>query len=153
MVQKTLAAGRFNGAEFRRRSWFALIPADTTLDEIIHPSYWAHLAKKINIGDLIEANAEDGTFFQVFRVVGKGGDGKTLLLRQLYGYGTEPEVVAAAEVVAAEVSDRYEVKWGGPKALWRVIDLATKLPVASKLGTREEAAAEAYRLKQTAMAA
>lgn len=63
---KKLAAARFALANGNREVWQARVEPGTTLDEMLEPSFWAHVAGKIDVrgfGSKIEVIAEDGSFY------------------------------------------------------------------------------------------
>lgn len=48
--------------------WFLEVPAGTTLEDVLLPSYWAHIARKLRAKALILVYAEDGTWEAELRV-------------------------------------------------------------------------------------
>lgn len=138
-----IGGGKVRDASYWRRTWDAEINEGVSLDDVLNPSFWAHVSPKVNIGDKIEVAAPDGSFFAVLWVAGKTAT--TLHVKPLMGWTPSEAEVATTDEAVKAASVRYDIKLRG-KARWCVIDLATMRPVETGFGTREEAAAVAAAL-------
>lgn len=122
------------GADYARQSFRATPPAGTTLDEMLAPEYWAHVAQKVNPHDLIEVVPEDGAFFARLFVVST----QKLSMKVAKLEYVEFSTTAIAET--AKVKDEFECKWSGPAAKWRVHRKAdNSLATTDSFASREDA--------------
>lgn len=107
-----LQFGRLGLAQSHRRELFADIPAGSTLETILEPSYWAHHAHEIKPLDIIEAFCEDGSWEARLRVMFvANGEVKLSLMSK---------VDHAATAVAAPADTPYEIKWISPTKKYAV---------------------------------
>ncbi len=58
-----LRVGRFAEAEQRRSIYSAVVPTGVTLDDVLAPTYWVHVARRLRPYDRIEVTSEDGAFW------------------------------------------------------------------------------------------
>jgi hypothetical protein len=58
-----LQAARFMPAEYTRVIYQAVPEDGATIDDVLKPEYWAHVAHKLKPGHRIEILAEDGSWF------------------------------------------------------------------------------------------
>lgn len=95
------------------RSHYGVVAEDgVSLDDLLRPEYWAHVATKLRKFDIIEVLPEDGSFFVELIVLQVGiGYAKVMLLR---------EVGLEADEVLPD-ADGVIVKWKGPHRKWAVI--------------------------------
>lgn len=94
-----------------KRTW-DLTPAEgTTVENLLNPEFWSHIAAKLQPDDQIWVTPADRNFVAHLLVV----DCTNLSARM--------QVLSHHEIdpVSAHEDDRYEVKWGGPKHKWRVL--------------------------------
>ncbi len=103
-----LHGGKFGLLQGKRNEWFADIPAGTTLETILHPTYWVHIiSKQVRPLDKIEAFCEDGSWEAKLRVMYVG---RTELMVSLI-YSAEHDQSTAEEDAPNE---EFEVAWLGP---------------------------------------
>lgn len=65
----TLMPGRFQLAEQSRNQWCVTAEHGITFQQMLHPDYWAHEARKLKPYDLIECRSDDGTFWGLMIVL------------------------------------------------------------------------------------
>lgn len=94
--------GRLQAVNHARRELSADIPAGTSLETILEPSYWAHHTRDIQAGDVVEALCEDGRWEASLRVMFVATDAVRLVVRWKAEYQDAGAVVE---------SETYEVKW------------------------------------------
>lgn len=124
---------RFGLSEAKRRDWVADVEAGRTVQDILEPSYWAHIAPQLSAGDHIEARAEDGKWI-AFLIV--------LYCERTYARVVVDRVLEIREnAVATDESIRHKVEWKGPHYKFAVIRIADSQMLQSGFKTREEAAA------------
>lgn len=66
---KTLPMADLQRMEQRINQHIIYVAEGTTPDDIIHPQFWKHTAKKLNPYDLVHVIAKDGTFTALFQVI------------------------------------------------------------------------------------
>lgn len=112
----TLKTSNFKNAEYARTVWHVESEHGETIDQIMRPEYWAHVAAQLSPGDRIEVIAQDNKFFAEFHVFARlVGGAKVGLLRY--------EVFAdnAFEVGMTDLGvPDYKVVWKYNKYKWCV---------------------------------
>lgn len=121
-----ILAPQFKEAEFSRRVWCAAPERGLGVDDLLQPSYWAHVAKTVRPGDRIEAVAHDGSWFAEFYVISAGAN--------------EVRVVSlrVASLTAQSVTVEYEVKFRG-RAKWSVLRMTDKAVMVDGLDDEKAA--------------
>lgn len=105
---------RFKLAESVRRTHVVTPHHGTTLEEVMKPEYWAHIAAELKAGSHIEVVAEDGSWFaELFVVHAERLWAKMALLRKV-------DLVATATEVNPADFEEFYVKWSGPVSKFRV---------------------------------
>lgn len=103
---------KFKQAEYVRNVW-AVTPEDgVTLDQVLEPSFWAHVAANLKPWDKIEVRAEDGTYYA------------ELIVLQAARSWAKVRMIHQVELDEAPAENNdvpgYHVKFAG-RAKWRVI--------------------------------
>lgn len=131
-IMAALKLSRMNEASFWRNVWTVNPEVNTTIDEMKTEGYWAHTASRMKPWDLIEARAEDGSFYAMFIVLDTGRTwAKVHLLNEWKLENVEqPEV---------QVDKEYFIKFRGPQFRWSVIRTKDKAVVKENLFPKEEA--------------
>lgn len=112
---RKLHGSRFGLAEHKRRIWSIVPEHGTEFDEILKPSYWAHVAKQLRITDRIEVHAEDGCYFAELIVRDAGNLFASVgVLRKI-----DLDTVKSGNAEAG-----YDVAWKGPHRKFAVIRLS-----------------------------
>lgn len=102
------------GADFARQSFRATPPAGTKIEDMLVPEYWAHVARKFTPYDIIEVVPEDGAFYARLFVQNTG---------KLWAKIFKLECVElSAKKPIADIQAKYEPKYAGPAAKWRVVN-------------------------------
>lgn len=101
------------GAEFARQLFRAVPPENTKIEEMLDPEYWAHVARKFTPYDMVEVVPEDGSFYARLIVTSTG---------KLWAKMQKLEYVELSVKKAEPATDKYEPKYGGPSAKWRVVN-------------------------------
>lgn len=123
----------FLGADFARQVFYATPAAGTTIDDVMQPDYWAHVARRMNPRDIVEVVPEDGSFYaRLFVLNSDKLWAKMAKLEHVsFGEGKKPETAK---------SDLFEAKYAGPSAKWRVHNKSDGSLVANdSFQTRDEA--------------
>lgn len=120
----------FFEAATRRNSW-SIVPADgTAYEALFEPGYWANISGRLRAGDLIEVNAEDGSYFALFYVLATADKAARVveLLRKAMQGDELPDVGAG-----------FEVKWKGPILKYSVLRTADGINISRGHDTRASA--------------
>jgi len=125
-----LHPSRFALAGHKRNVYF-ITPADgTTLDDVLDPLYWSHVAQRLRPTDLVEVHAEDGSFFAELFVREAGRQQATLV----------PLRVVEFEKLKQEPSrEGFTAAWKGPHHRWCVVRLADGALIKTECGSKDEA--------------
>lgn len=114
MGQDKINETRMQLGEQARNVHRVIAVAGTTLEQILKPEYWSHVAKnRLRIYDLIEVLIEDGSAYYEFLVVSVGR--------------TEAHVALKSQMDLHKVSQGvltpsdYSIKWSGPHTKHRVL--------------------------------
>jgi hypothetical protein len=102
----------FHNADYVRQSFRVTPPAGTTLEEMLAPDYWAHVARRMTPYDVIEVVPEDGSFYARLFVLNSDTLWAKVAVLEHVKFGEAASKPAAI--------DAFEVKFGGPNAKWRV---------------------------------
>lgn len=117
-------------AAVARNVWSVIPPDGTGYDEMFRPEFWSHVAKQMRSGDIIEATAEDGSWFA-----------------QLYVLAVASQSVAVVELRRIDLQDanlpdvdaRFAIAWKGPALKYCVIRISDNSRIYDKIETRAAA--------------
>lgn len=110
---KMLAESNFRLAQYVTNRWSVTLDDATPYDRLFEADYWAHVGRKMQIGDIVEVHAENGTWFAELYVVGAHRlAAKVVEMRKI-------DLAAAPEV--STVASPLSVKWRGPNGKWSVM--------------------------------
>lgn len=116
---RKLLTNQFKGAEYETLFSVAYPEDGTTLDEMLKPEYWAHVARDMKPWQRIEVRAADKSWMaELVVLVVKPFAVKVVVLDK---FEFEAKSVAAAANI--DVPEGYELKYRG-KAGWSVIRLS-----------------------------
>lgn len=119
---------RLRQAEFNRTVWAAQPEPGTTLEDMVKPEYWAHVAKNFKVGDRVEVVPEGAEWFAELFVRSVSPTAATV-------------VVLRSQVFAerkASIDPGLDVKYRGANG-WSVIRKSDKSVLYEKGDTREAA--------------
>jgi hypothetical protein len=110
---KQLPANGLSAAEYIRREWRITVDPATTLDDMMNPGYWAHVAAQLRTGDEITAVAEDNSFYAKFFVrFARRLEASVSLIQHV-----ELEAVA----VTTELASEYSIKFRGQRSKFTIL--------------------------------
>ena len=104
---------RLKLAEFERNTWVVNAEHGTTINDVLEPAYWAHVAQKFRPYDRVEVRVDSGEWMLELLVL--GCDRSWARMHVLHRHElaeVEPEMPAAA---------KHRVEWKGPQLKWCVI--------------------------------
>jgi hypothetical protein len=122
---------RMRVAEYERTVYVADIAYGVSLDEILAPGFWAHVATKLPPYTQIEARSEDGSWIAYLIVTGSDRTWARVAVDRVVNLTTKE--------VSETQATQHEVKWKGPALKYAVIRLADEAVVLSGFRQREEA--------------
>jgi hypothetical protein len=122
---------RMRAAEYERTVYVADVSYGVSLDEVLKPSYWAHVATKLPPYTHIEARAEDGSWIAYLIVTGSDRTWARVAVDRVVNLTTKD--------VAETQATQHEVKWKGPALKYAVVRLHDDTVVLSGFRQREEA--------------
>ena len=120
--------------EHRHKIFFADVPAGHILTHLLEPSYWAHIANKVNLGDEIIALAEDNTYRAHFIVLQKSTGWVQV-------YCLKFDELTKPFEMPDDADTTYAVEHSGNYHKWRVRRKSDNYVLVSQLKTRDEAVA------------
>lgn len=126
-----LMPSRFALAEFRRHDWVADVESGRTVEDILQPSYWTHIAPQLQPYDHIEARAEDGKWIAFLIVLFSENNYAQVIVDRVL------KIEANADTTSP--SAKYKVDWKGPHYKYVVIRVSDDQMLHSGCKTRDEA--------------
>ena len=123
-----LLQNRIKQADFIRTVWSAQPEPGTTLDEMLLPEYWAHVAKTLKKGDRIDVTSDDGEWFAELYVRASSDNSVAVVVLQKHVFSAPAPVADGT----------FELKHRGG-AKWSVIRRSDKRVMVENLETRPEA--------------
>lgn len=114
-------------AEFTRVVYSHTPSEDVTLDDVLVPSYWTHVATKFKPGTRIEVLSADMTWFAELLVIDSSrSHASVAVLRQVKVALPARKAAPAAGAELDFVEKGYEVKFAGQEKKYRVIRKSDK---------------------------
>jgi len=124
---------RMGLAEDKRHDWVVDIPITVQREEILDPSYWAHVAEQMEPMDHIEARWEDGSKI-IYLVV-------QMCERNYARVALHGELTLDTAISVPTGSEKYKVEFKGTRLQWTVIRIADSVTLHSGAKSRELATA------------
>lgn len=126
-----LQPARHGLAEQLRQDHVVDAEEGTTLDDVMRPGYWQHIAQKLQVFDHVEVRAETGEWVAMLMVASVGRTWARMHLMHKY------ELVG--EQKAAVPNDEHEVIWRGPHLKFAVKRRRDGTVLQERLDTKEAA--------------
>jgi hypothetical protein len=104
---------RMGLAEQLRQDWVVNAEEGTSVEEVLDPQYWAHMAMHLQPMDRIDVRAETGDWLLELLVINTGRNWAQMHLLARH------DLVKRAETMPASV--KHRVEWKGPQLRWCVI--------------------------------
>lgn len=121
---------RMQTAEYVRRDWVVTAEEGTTVDDVLDPSYWVHLAGQLTPYDRIEVRVDTGEFLLELLVKQSGRNWAQVAL--LHHHDLVGDVTTGAAI-----GDEFEVLWKGPLLKWCAIRKSDKQILEQKMASKE----------------
>lgn len=131
-----LAPGRRKDREFENRDHCVTAEAGTTMDDVVRPEFWAHVAPQLRPYDEIRVRTDDGVFYARVLVMSVGRNWAKVHILECHSL-TSKDV----DMSQAEAYEGFEIKYRGPHCRFSVIRKGDKSVIQENLGTKGEAEA------------
>jgi TusA-related sulfurtransferase len=131
MTEASLNPNALIDAEFSRRVYCVNVLPSTTVEDLVNPNFWTHVAMKLRPGDMIEVLSDDKAFCA------------KLVVRSARRLDATVSLVYWKDLEIADVSQiasEYEIVFRGAKSRWSILKGSDVLK--SCFDTRNQA--EAY---------
>lgn len=136
-----LTEQNFGFAEARRCDWVCLAAEGTTVDDVLKPLYWSHVAPQLHEYDRIEVREETGSWLLELMVLRCERNWASVMQLQHYAIRAVDEDAALAS--------NFEAKWGGGHHKWRVIRKSDSEVLHTRCDSQEAALAWISNYEQT----
>ena len=127
----TMQESRMKLAQYERQDWIANAEIHHTIDDILKPGYWAHMAAKLTAFDHIEVRAEDGSWVAYLLVI----QADRLWAKVVLDH--KIDLVSAEEMPST--SPEHTVEWKGPHRRFGVVRVSDQELIRADFHTKEEA--------------
>lgn len=104
----------------------------TTLEDVLQPEYWSHVARNLRTGHRVEIFAADGSYWAMLIVRAAGTRDAVVQTLQHVELGPQSDIVVAPSA--------YEVKWRGPSKKWGVVRREDNEVIRDEFAVKEQAA-------------
>ncbi len=123
---------RMQNAEYLRRDWVCTAEEGTTVEDILEPGYWAHIAQQLTIYDRIEVRIDTGEFLLELLVKDcKRNWAQVALLHHHDLVGKVPTAIAP--------SDEFDAVYKGTLRKWCALRKADNAVLCEKLESKAQA--------------
>ena len=120
---------RIGLAENKRHDWVVDVPISVCLEDVMEPSYWAHVSAEMDPLDHIEVRSEDSSWVADLIVQFCERNYAIVVLKQLVKLDPTTEVPIT--------SIKHKVEWKGGIHRWSVIRLADSQMLQSSFKSKE----------------
>ena len=124
---------RMQPAEYNRQDFVANAEVAHTVDDLLQPGYWSHMAAQLNAYDHIEVRADDGSWLVELLVTEVGKNYAKVIIRHKY------DLVNVTE--APVLSEQHKIEFKGPQKKHVVIRVSDGQSIKEGISKREEAEA------------
>ena len=139
MSAKPLLPTRIKLADYVRQHWRSTPDGGITLEQVLEPSFFGHIAKKIALLDIIEVIPQDNSYFAELLVTGKADDRVTVTLLRHIPLAEQTKAKTQGTTSARIAEDDLEVKYRGPIAKHTVWVKSTHEIIKEGFDTADEA--------------
>jgi len=127
-----LTKSRFKLAEYEHNNWVATVESGASLEEVLKPEYWAHIAREMRPFDHVEARAEDGAWWAHLLVT--SCDTMWAKCHVLLHVELEDSMMEGSEP-----DDGLKVEWGNLHTKYRIIRKSDRAVLQDGFATRDDA--------------
>lgn len=130
--QIMLSERRFDLAEQKHNRWFAGVENSVSIDDVMNPEFWGHVARNLRPCDEIVVYPDSCEWRLHLHVVSVNRQGATVAKLAYNDFTT-------GDVVAGEDPTGLIAKWAGPIRMWEVVRKDDGSMVKSGVPTKEAA--------------
>jgi len=123
---------RMRLAEYDRQEWIVNAEPGHTIEDLMKPGYWAHMAQQMTAYDHIEVRAEDGSWVAELLVVQVDRMWAKVVLKSKFDFTVTED---------PEELNQHVVEWKGPQHRFAVIRTSDREKIKDGFQNKEEAAA------------
>lgn len=129
--QRILNPQRMGLAEHLRQQWMVNAEEGTTVEDVLDPQYWSHMAAQLQPYDRVDVLLETGDWLMELLVINRGRNWAQVHVLHKYDLEQRSETMPAAQ--------KHRIEWKGPKHKHAVIRLADSQMIQDGFSSREEA--------------
>ena len=122
---------RMRLAEYDRQEWIVNAELGTTLEDLMQPEYWAHMAEQMKVYDHVEVRAEDESWLANLIVRRVERSAAVVHLLQFFEF--------TSKVQLTPVAVKHEVQWKGPQRKFAVIRTSDAECIKDEFVSRDDA--------------
>lgn len=108
-------------ADYARGNYFLKVPPGVSLDDLMDPDFWQHLAAGLKVDARLEVVSEDGTIDADLRVIAIDPRGAWVQMRLLRVYVAQESKEVREAPLGTPDNEGYRVEWAGPSHRFRII--------------------------------
>ena len=127
-----LVESRLGYASHKRQDWVVEAAEGTTVEDVLEPSYWAHVASKFYDRDRIEVRLETGEWLLDLIVIGAGRNWLRVHLAARHDLAEAPNDMPASAI-------KHKAVYKGTHKRWIVLRLSDSAEISSGHATKEMA--------------
>jgi hypothetical protein len=132
----TLPVNGLHEESYSIKRWHVQIPNEHKAEDIVKPSYWAHISRRLHRGDIITGTKEDNsTFYELLVIEPLKTSTVVRLLREV----NLEEELHEAETITKETIKQFEAKWISPNNKWGVVRKKDNVTIIENLATKDDA--------------
>lgn len=140
-LRKFLMESGFKRADYVTNRWSVTLDDATAYSRLFESDYWANVARKLRIGDIIEVHAENRSWFAELYVVAHNDKAASVVeLRKT-------DLAGTTEV--DDATSPYYVKWLGPQGQWGVKRVSDNQTMQQSLASKADAEVAKAQLAKT----
>lgn len=121
-----ISVTRWSEAAFKQGRHAIAPEADTPLEHLLNPAYFAHIAPKVNAGDIIEVRPAGGLFYKELYVWAKGAN---------WLHVSELVSIERPSMEAVAADDKFSIDFVDGAKKYRVIRNSDRAELASGFDT------------------
>lgn len=116
-----------------RQDWVVNAEVGTTVEDVMQPQFWAHVAADMQPYDRVEVLLETGEWLLELIAIGVGRNWVQMHLAQKYDLAPLSEALPSAT--------KHKIEWKGPQHKFAVIRIADSQKIQDGFASRGEASA------------
>jgi hypothetical protein len=125
---------RFSEFPHKNMSWSLTVPANTTLEEVLNPSYLANVAPKLSLYDRVHVSVDTGEWYAELLVVSCGRVWAKLVPLVKIDLTSKDD-----DQLEGEAFEKFIVQYRGPHLKFCIVRKEDKESIKENLQTKVEA--------------